>query len=78
MRLLSFSIVVVASLGALRLANAEDTTQKPAPPKYVDSDRVRGLFLRDKGKCQELCKRAYRPGYELSNDICIATCTDYP
>ncbi len=73
-------LIAVALIGGASFAQAEDGLRKPDKPKYSDSGRVEGLFVSSDGgaRCRELCGRAYRPGYELSNDICIATCMHYP
>jgi hypothetical protein len=83
MRLLSFAIIAAAFLGAAGFGQSEDAQPKPDKPKYSDSGAVEGVFMcSDKAKCEAkcaaLCRRAYRPGYEFSNDICIASCTKYP
>jgi hypothetical protein len=82
LRLLSSALIAAVLLGEAGFARADDTQPKSDiksdRPKYSDSGRVEGLFVGDKAKCEALCRRAYRPGYELSNDICIATCVHYP
>ncbi len=77
----SFIVLMAAALiGGTSFAQAEDSQVKPDKSKYSNSGRVEDLFISSDGgaRCRELCGRAYRPGYELSNDICIATCTHYP
>jgi hypothetical protein len=77
----SFIVLIAAALiGGACFAQADDGQRKSDKPKCSDSGRVEGLFINSDGgaRCRELCGRAHRPGYELSNDICIATCMHYP
>ena len=79
MRLLVFAIIAAVLLGKAGFAWAGDAQPKSERPKYTDSGKVEAVFVGDnKAKCEALCRRAYRSGYELSNDICIATCMHYP
>ena len=79
MRLTFLAILVCSFIGAFGVVQADDNQQKPAEPRYSNTGRVEGLFVSsDKGRCRDLCRRAYRPGYELSNDICIEVCMNYP
>ena len=67
-------------LSACALARA-DPAPKQESAKGSSPLRVEGIFImpmRNEADCREKCRRAYRPGYELSNEICVSVCVHNP